>query len=1147
MSIYTEILDFFKEEDSREKKDTVPPEPEDRRGKKDTSRREEPRARSFATLPDDMRRKSGFLKGYVHQIAFKNIVSGQNRSYYVIYRNITQEEYDKLKRNTTIDSVIIPTSTKANESDVYYTPTTSYNRTPKGSVEPKNFEGRKFIYLAKKDLDKYKKKYPEAKFLELVPIKDIYEKGIGVRNVDFNDYIEQVGKEKKASAEKEKEKEKTQQKITQTTAEKEKSLNVDIFFSDKNSSAIDKIIQKIEFNYNTKTTTGLTKQEEEEINKKYDKALEDLNNKILSHTEDEDVRNRIVLILKDKLKNSPEIYNDFVEIYKGAIDKETVPDKKRPEKNNKVDGIEKEPKKDIKADAIKKEPVKKSKESEPNADDVERAQKFFDDVSNTDELYAAIVNYEKYKKSNELDKPKFEQEYRKNIITYIKNLFAYSKSDKVRKPVISYFVREKLDSIVDDDKLYNTFKTTYKKYMEYLSNKQTNITEDKKSAPKYKVKVVPGTFTDKMFKQNKVPRVIGTQDVYIRNLTQKEVDDMLAFRNEKGESEILSIKPADPNIKGYISASSNIRKMDKSNDTFFDPTKPEDIKKLVGKVKPGEKSYSITIKYDSSNKGKDAIMTDTQIKSLAPDFKFDTKNPQPFETKKYRTISKDTGKDIFDTVKGTIFLNYLEPIDKTKELKPAKFFVVDMSDKKIVKGFGTEQDAKKYADELGGYPNTVIDKINLDKYDIAISDTKPVDKKTDDKPKYDSKKVGKYEPEKKANVKGDTLQTIEKEPTDIKNINKLANFKVSTSNVRTSELPFPYYVVDIKNKEVVKGFTGWGKAKEYAEKKGPDYKAYVKAAMAGLNLVKEALSKEDISKLKSNRVSFTIQSALDPDKQFNISDNVREVKEEKGKIILVLAEAGVVTFDKEGTGVFKYSKDNKEYQALNVPADLNSMVKKALAPDKDDKAAEPKLEAYIRKRIREAIKEAEVSQYWGYQGKDVKKKRLEEYLKRYDWGFQDSENPYIHSQGSAKHAIVSKLAHELQAMGVDAIAIFNSYAPDGYQVSDINQLDYASDSPLGSQLTQPYNPDSLTARGGRVAEDDNVRMPSAVASKTNPEKDVQKIEKLVKDMSPQLKDAILKKGSAENATGLINTFKSLKDIDKDFDKNIIYKMIDNSK
>jgi hypothetical protein len=370
-------------------------------------------------------------------------------------------------------------------------------------------------------------------------------------------------------------------------------------------------------------------------------------------------------------------------------------------------------------------------------------------------------------------------------------------------------------------------------------------------------------------------------------------------------------------------------------------------------------------------------------------------------------------------------------------------------------------------------------------------DREKAEKKEKEKLDRETKKADKEKARDEKEKERSTYKTIKwmgkyiKVPVDFTK----DKFKIKQITPTKSELDeFKYYLVDFNDTEnypqgrLIRNDKGGPLgtndrelAKSAASQIGDGVKVYQRAELKVKNVeLTEALSKEDIAKLKSTRVSFTIQSALDPDKQYNISDNVREIKEEKDKIVLFLAEAGVVTFDKEGTGIFKYNKDNKEYQALNVPADLNSMVKKALAPSKDTKEPEPKLEAYIRKRVRQAIKEAEVSQYWGYQGKDVKKKRLEEYLKRYEWGFQDSDNPYTHSNGSAIHAIVSKLVHELAAMGVDAIAIFNSYAPNGYQVSDLNQLDYASDSPLGSQLTQPYNPDSLTARGGRVAEDNSM-------------------------------------------------------------------------
>jgi len=338
------------------------------------------------------------------------------------------------------------------------------------------------------------------------------------------------------------------------------------------------------------------------------------------------------------------------------------------------------------------------------------------------------------------------------------------------------------------------------------------------------------------------------------------------------------------------------------------------------------------------------------------------------------------------------------------------------------------------------------------------------------------------------------------------------NKGVKMAKQNTSGLSLKYYVVDTEKKEIVKGFDNWGDAKKAAQSMGPKFKAMQRGEItsAGIN---EALSKEDKETLEKMRVSFTIRDTVDVDKQLNIKDNVKEVREEKDKIILVLAEAGEVTFDKEGTGRFLYAKDNEFYQTLNVPSQLTDIIKRALAPAKDTKEPESQLESYIRKRIRQAIKEAEVSQYWGYQGKDVKKKRLEEYLKRYEWGFQDSENPYTHSNGSAIHAIVSKLVHELAAMGVDAIAIFNSYAPKGYQVSDLNQLDYASDSPLGSQLTQPYNPDSLTARGGRIAEANEKEIDSMFADNVPMDQQLKNAEELATDY---MRDRTLSQGIQKN-------------------------------
>jgi hypothetical protein len=89
-------------------------------------------------------------------------------------------------------------------------------------------------------------------------------------------------------------------------------------------------------------------------------------------------------------------------------------------------------------------------------------------------------------------------------------------------------------------------------------------------------------------------------------------------------------------------------------------------------------------------------------------------------------------------------------------------------------------------------------------------------------------------------------------------------------------------------------------------------------------------------------------------------------------------------------------------------------------------------------------------------------------MKKYEWGFQDSEDPYVRSNGTEKHSIVNKLVHEL---GDEGVAIFNSYAPKGYEIARPDDLNDMADSPLGSQMARPFEPNTLTARGGRVAEE----------------------------------------------------------------------------
>jgi hypothetical protein len=405
-----------------------------------------------------------------------------------------------------------------------------------------------------------------------------------------------------------------------------------------------------------------------------------------------------------------------------------------------------------------------------------------------------------------------------------------------------------------------------------------------------------------------------------------------------------------------------------------------------------------------------------------------------------------------------------------------------------------------------------------------------------------------------------TQDKVKAEKPEMKTVKQMGRFisvpvnmGVKMATINPSDLTYKYYIVDKNDTEKYPngrllrdadggplGTDDRVEAMEIAKKMGPGYSVYQKAEMKAKRVdIDEDLSKEDKKKIETSRVSFIIQDPTDADKTLNVSDTVKSAmfNKDKNELIVELTSAGKAMFvgTKNGNVTGTYEAPDKKVTKIQDTMDPLNKVLDKVFPSPANEA----MESYIRKRIREAIKEAEVSQYWGYQGKDVKKKRLEEYLKKYDWGFQDSDNPYTHANGSAKHAIVSKLVHELQAMGVDAIAIFNSYAPEGYQVSDLDQLDYASDSPLGSQLTQPYNPDSLTARGGRVAEQGPVATKGQGADQ---------LDRLVANITPQLKDAIKAKGSAKNAEGLISVFRQAKGIsddnkDPNDEKNVTDEMI----
>jgi hypothetical protein len=223
--------------------------------------------------------KSSFSEGKVHEIAFKNIVDGQKRHYYVIYRKISKAEYDSLKRNYKINASIVPTDIEEHSKDIYYTVTKKYTATPRRTSkvskspddedvlkDPKQFESRTFIYLSKEQADLSNRDLPQEYKLELVPLKDIYEKGVGVRNMSLATYIEYID-----SIENIKKAQKARAKAAIDLKPKKLKL-ADFFISPK----IEEYIKSLVNNYTKKFNLSVSPEEKARASKKYEEVKKGL-------------------------------------------------------------------------------------------------------------------------------------------------------------------------------------------------------------------------------------------------------------------------------------------------------------------------------------------------------------------------------------------------------------------------------------------------------------------------------------------------------------------------------------------------------------------------------------------------------------------------------------------------------------------------------------------------------------------------------------------------------------------------------------------------------------------------------------------------------------------------------------------------------
>jgi hypothetical protein len=707
----------------------------------------------------------------------------------------------------------------------------------------------------------------------------------------------------------------------------------------------------------------------------------------------------------------------------------------------------------------------------PEEEDIKAAKTFL--KLDGDVLYAKMVRlYTTKKQAAEEKNKQKEKEYDEYLIKSVKDfnnlIFEKLKEKNQRSALITKVLKDKLTS---DKKLglYNNIKTSYDN-MESLNESMLN--EETKT---YLLKTAPESKMAQLFSKSKTAKpnkdANGKEiaDEYIVALDQKQYDNLqTAFSIKAG---IQSLDPYTPPKKEKIS---------KEKD-------PEAEKQAVKDKGP---LYRVKLKVDG--KTNDVQLSAKQILSFAKNSPEAKKSPEAenltfddLEAKVYN-FEKKVDPKLGSNIKGSIEILSKNPVGKGDK-------------RKVLTTFRADTEREKAAAEKKA--------------------TKEKEKEERETEKAAKAAIRAAQPE---------MKTVRWMGRDIKvpaNYSKDV-LKIPMATPINADLVYKYYLVASPTKEFPNGrlmrdFDGHPigtddreKAKEVAAKMG--LKVYQKAELSVKRVeLKENLSKEDKATLKT-KVSFVAErDPNDFDKVAQVDGKAVEVTFNKEKNELVITLEGnsqaIFTGTKNGnvTGVFNPNINDK----LGSPRKINDVLeplKGVLDRVFPRPAAESKLEAYIRTRIRKAIQESELGQYIGVQGPEVKKKRLEEYMKRYEWGFQESEDPYVRSNGTAKHSVVNKLVHEL---GEDGVVIFNEYAPKGYEISHPDDLNDMADSPLGSQMARPFEPNTLTMRGGRIAEANEKEIDSMFADNVPMDQQLKNAEELATDY---MRDRTLSQGIQKN-------------------------------
>jgi hypothetical protein len=683
-----------------------------------------------------------------------------------------------------------------------------------------------------------------------------------------------------------------------------------------------------------------------------------------------------------------------------------------------------------------------------------------------DVVYKRMLRYyDKWKESKKGNDKKLKQETEDNLIRVVETIIKTAFDKLENEEQVDIFVNDVIKEKLTSDKqmgLYNLIIKTI--YDNMKSLRESFLKEAKKEINTYLVTTVANSFYDKAYKSNPdkfkaAPSENEDEKVYKVNLDK---DQFEALKSETGQ--LKGIK----RIELYVPSKKDDEKDVKP--TFDDPEKGKYpvILNLGGKVEKLQLSPKELMRYVRQSPGSEKL------------------NFKDLEQKVYN-FSKKVEPGQGTPIKRSIEIVSTEPISP----KARTIYI------------NTDRAEKEREED---------------------QDRKETEKKEREKEKAAKSAIKSSQPEMKsirwmgrnirvpANYSKDVLKINMAKPGD----DELKEFKyyiVDLSGARDEDSKYPNgrLVRDENGKPLGTNdeLEARSVAVQLSKEEGKFFKAYrnleVKAKRVNLG---EELSQEDKKGIEKTKISFKIEA--DPEKDLDEIHNVEgtvntAIFNKKEGLVITLDNNSKVVFTNKDTGRY-YIKPGTFKVINDVDPKLKTVLEKVFAAPKP----ETKLESYIRKRIKRALQETELSQYMGVQGPEVKKKRLEEYMKKYEWGFQKSEDPYVRSNGTEKHSIVNKLVHEL---GDEGVAIFNSYAPKGFEISRPDNLNDLADSPLGSQMARPFEPNTLTMRGGRIAEANEKEIDSMFANNVPMDQQLKNAEKLA---SEYLNDRTLSQGIRKN-------------------------------